>query len=75
MTNLNNYGWNAFHEENAKKYERNDLSVGRVVSIKGFKYLLITEYGELETELSGRLLFGTPPEDLPKVGDGRTYMD
>jgi ribosome biogenesis GTPase len=74
MTILNNYGWNAFHAENANAAEQG-LSIGRVTSIKGFKYYLMTEGGELETELSGRLLYGTPSEDLPKVGDWVSYME
>ena len=48
---------------------------GRVISIKGFKYWLITENGELETELSGKLLYGSDSEDLPKVGDWVSYLD
>jgi ribosome biogenesis GTPase len=74
MTILNNYGWNAFHERNAKA-EQNDLLIGRVTSVRGFKYLLISEGGEIETELSGRLLYGSQVEDLPKVGDWVLYMD
>lgn len=75
MTTLNNYGWNNFHQEHVNKNAKDDLSIGRVVSIKGFKYFLITEKGEIETELSGKLLFGTAPEDLPKVGDWVFFMD
>ena len=75
MKILNNYGWNAVHAENANASEQQGLSIGRVTSIKGFKYYLITESGELETELSGRLLYGTPSEDLPKVGDWVLYME
>ena len=75
MTILNKYGWNAFHEQNAQSAEQKDLLVGRVISIKGFKYLLISEGGEIETELSGRVLFATAAEELPKVGDWVLYMD
>jgi len=75
MTTLINYGWNNFQQEYFSKHEKGDLSIGRVVSIKGFKYYLITERGEIETELSGKLLFGTAPEDLPKVGDWVFFMD
>jgi ribosome biogenesis GTPase len=46
-----------------------------VISIKGFKYFLITEKGEMEAELSGKLLYGSEPENLPKVGDWVFYMD
>lgn len=50
-------------------------SVGRVIRVKGFKYDLTTENGELETELSGKLLYGTEAEGLPKVGDWVTFID
>jgi ribosome biogenesis GTPase len=75
MTILNNYGWNAFHEQNVKSAEQKDLPVGRITSIKGFKYFLVSESGEIETELSGRLLFATALEELPKVGDWVFYMN
>lgn len=71
---LESYGWQNFYlpESHALK---NGLVPGRVVSIKGFKYYVITEKGELETELSGRLLHGAEPEELPKVGDWILLMD
>jgi ribosome biogenesis GTPase len=43
--------------------------------VRGFKYDLTTENGELETELSGKLLYGTDAEGLPKVGDWVTFLD
>lgn len=46
-----------------------------MISVKGFKYYLITENGELETELSGKLLFGADSESLPKIGDWVCYLD
>lgn len=52
-----------------------DQFVGRVISIKGFKYELVTERGVLETELAGKLLFGQDVENLPKVGDWVFYLD
>ena len=75
MTLLTQFGWNTFHQEYYNKNVKDDLFIGRVTSIKGFKYDLITDKGELETELSGKLLFGTASEDLPKVGDWVLYMD
>lgn len=74
MKILNQFGWNSFHQQNIIKLNT-DLSIGRVISIKGFKYYLITESGELETELSGKLLYETENESLPKVGDWVLYKD
>src|ERR1044071_8475743 len=75
MTTLINYGWNNFHHKNIGNNETQTLPIGRVISVKGFKYELITEKGMLETELSGRLLFGASSESLPKVGDWVLFMD
>ena len=76
MIKLEDYGWNIFHQQNySSPQNRRTTNIGRVISIKGFKYWLITENGELETELSGKLLFGSESEDLPKVGDWVSYLD
>ncbi|MBT1701743.1 ribosome small subunit-dependent GTPase A [Chryseosolibacter indicus] len=75
MSSLKKYGWNSFHQEKFNLYHQQDHSIGRVISIKGFKYYLMTENGELETELSGKLLYGSENEDLPKVGDWVYFLD
>ncbi|HZI25273.1 MAG TPA: ribosome small subunit-dependent GTPase A [Chryseolinea sp.] len=75
MIKLEEYGWNIFHQQNYSSPQGEGQGKGRVISIKGFKYWLITENGELETELSGKLLYGSELEDLPKVGDWVSYLD
>ena len=75
MTRLENYGWNSFHQQSYIVNKKTGDTIGRVISIKGFKYFLITDNGELETELSGKLLFGSDSENLPKVGDWVSYLD
>jgi ribosome biogenesis GTPase / thiamine phosphate phosphatase len=74
MSTLINYGWTNVRDEQRVHFAK-DLSPARVIAIKGFKYLLITEKGELESELSGKLLYGSAAEDLPKVGDWVLYLD
>jgi ribosome biogenesis GTPase len=69
MNTLENYGWNRYYAEYYKKIDKDGLEIGRVLSIKGFKNILITNEGEIESELSGKLLYGTGNDDLPKVGD------
>jgi ribosome biogenesis GTPase len=69
MNTLENYGWNKHSQEQYHQFYTPGSETGRVISIKGFKHLLITSTGELEAELSGKLLYGTDPESLPKVGD------
>jgi ribosome biogenesis GTPase len=69
MKSIVDYGWNNNFEEYYNKLKNNDFEIGRVVSIKGFINTLITNEGELESELSGKLLYGEEIESLPKVGD------
>jgi len=69
MNTLGQYGWNEFFSRNMEQNSNNDFVTGRVISVKGFKYHLMLESGETEAELSGKLLFGTDHELLPKVGD------
>ncbi len=73
MTSLESYGWKLYSYSSYTL--PNGQSIGRVISIKGFKYYLATKNHDLETELSGKLLYGTEPEDLPKVGDWVTFLD
>jgi len=74
MTLLTEYGWNDFHQYNyINTNSDKELAVGRVLSIKGFKYFIVTENGEMEAELSGKLMYGTANEELPKVGDWVLY--
>ena len=48
---------------------------GRVITVKGHRYTVISQHAELDCELSGKLLFGSDPEGLPKVGDWVTFLD
>jgi ribosome biogenesis GTPase / thiamine phosphate phosphatase len=75
MNFLTEFGWNIFHAQYFDPSEANEFQLGRVISIKGFKFELITIKGELEAELSGKLLYGSTTEDLPKVGDWVQYLD
>ena len=75
MTTLQQFGWNDFHQQFFDQYPQKDLSVGRVISIQGLRYTLITVNGTLEAELSGKIMFSLSLEDLPKVGDWVLYLD
>lgn len=73
MNILENFGWNNFYSEYSNKHNQG-FEIGRVISIQGFKYYLITNNGEIEAELSGKMLYGNDTEHLPKVGDWVFYM-
>jgi ribosome biogenesis GTPase / thiamine phosphate phosphatase len=74
MKNLHPFGWNDLRQEFVTS-NHPGLQVGRVVSIKGFKYHIVNEKGVMETELSGKLLFENENDQLPKVGDWIVYID
>lgn len=74
MISLENYGW-TFYPSDYKHNLSRELKPGRVTSIRGFKYYIISDQGERDAELSGRLLYGNDPENLPKVGDWVLFMD
>lgn len=74
MNSLIQYGWNTGLDQYYHSLKTN-LLPGRIISIQGYKYHLITERGELETELSGKLLFESDVEHLPKVGDWVLFID
>jgi ribosome biogenesis GTPase / thiamine phosphate phosphatase len=74
MNNLFRFGWDDSFQQYFNTLNTS-LFAGRVTSIKGFKYFLISERGELETELSGKLLFENENENLPKVGDWVLFQD
>lgn len=75
MVSLKDYGWNDFHQLNYNRSNHPNERVGRVISLKGFKHQLISEHGEVEAELSGKMLYGVDSEDLPKVGDWVCFLD
>jgi ribosome biogenesis GTPase / thiamine phosphate phosphatase len=72
MITLDHYGWSTFFQP---EKIQNELIIGRITSIHGFKHYVITAKGEKEAELSGRLLHGASNEELPKVGDWVTLKD
>ena len=72
MISLDQYGWNTFFQP---EKIQDDLILGRITSIQGFKYYVITAHGEKEAELSGRLLHGTSAEEIPKLGDWVTLKE
>jgi ribosome biogenesis GTPase len=72
MISLDHYGWNTFFQPNKIQ---TDLVIGRITSIQGFKYYAITVNGEIEAELSGKLLYASSNEELPKLGDWVTLKE
>jgi ribosome biogenesis GTPase / thiamine phosphate phosphatase len=73
MNLLNRYGWDKPRQEFLDTLNTS-LKPARIISVRGFKYYIITETGEVEAELSGKLLFESENDNLPKVGDWILYI-
>jgi ribosome biogenesis GTPase len=74
MQSLEQYGWNSLFQSHTQLRSAQDARTGRVISLRGFKYEVVTNEGSQECELAGKLLFGAASEDLPKVGDWVLYL-
>ncbi|WP_343744015.1 ribosome small subunit-dependent GTPase A [Chitinophaga sp.] len=69
MPILQLYGWNEHFMRHFETNTSQDLEAARVLSIQGFKHLLITETGNLDAQLAGALINSCEPEAYPKAGD------
>lgn len=69
MSTLQSYGWNDHFMHHFQINAVQHLEAARVLSIQGFKHLLITEAGNIEALVAGTLINSREPEAYPKVGD------
>ena len=68
--NLEDLGYNGTLEEFRVKNNLETLEVGRVISEHKERYIVKTEKGEFEAEITGNLRFSAlSREDFPAVGD------
>ncbi|MGV3463974.1 MAG: ribosome small subunit-dependent GTPase A [Heyndrickxia sp.] len=68
--NLKKLGWNEFFEEGFIQYKEQGYEVGRVALEHKKMYRVLTEYGELLGEVSGKFRFNALDRgDYPAVGD------
>ncbi|MEQ8926613.1 MAG: ribosome small subunit-dependent GTPase A [Fulvivirga sp.] len=75
MNNLHLYGWSSFSPKiSSSKNSYDHNQIGRVTSVKGHHYHIITSEGEQRAELLGRLVVAYEKEDQPKVGDWVQFM-
>ncbi|MGC9338091.1 MAG: ribosome small subunit-dependent GTPase A, partial [Bacteroidales bacterium] len=75
MESLYQYGWSVYIEK-SNYSEQTDLeNTGRVISVKGNIYEIITLKGIRKAELLGRLLFSFQKWEQPKVGDWVEWID
>lgn len=68
--NLSNFGYNDRLEQWRQGQNLQDFEVGRVISEHKERYVVRTEHGELDAEVTGNLRFSAQSrEDFPAVGD------
>ena len=68
--NLKTLGWNEFFEEEFLQFKEQGYEVGRIALEHKKMYRVLTEYGELLAEVSGKMRFSaTGRGDYPAVGD------
>lgn len=67
---LEDLGYNDKLDKLRKENNLNDFEIGRVISEHKERYIVKTEKGELEAEITGNLRFSSKSrEDFPAVGD------
>jgi ribosome biogenesis GTPase len=70
LISLNSIGWNSYFYNQFNEYKESGLIPGRITVEHKERYHVLTEYGELNAEVSGRLLYASEnPSDFPKTGD------
>jgi len=68
--NLKTLGWNEFFEEEFLQFKEQGYEVGRIALEHKKIYRVLTEYGELLGEVSGKMRFNALDRgDYPAVGD------
>ena len=69
-SSLEQYGWTNFHQKAFEELGRPDLVPGRVAVENRTGCLVLSPHGDLQAEVTGRLLYTTESTAaLPKVGD------
>lgn len=70
MTDLRDWGWTAFFEDQLSEEDRKTLGVFRVIEVQRGRYRILGERGEIWAETKGRLRFEAESSaTLPAVGD------
>jgi ribosome biogenesis GTPase / thiamine phosphate phosphatase len=70
LNSLKLVGWNKFFEEQFEKYKSTGFEAGRIIVEQKERYIVYTEHGEFQGEISGKMLYSAErSSDFPKVGD------
>ncbi len=76
MNTLDKYGWNTYTSQISCQQDLTTLpNLGRVTSIRGNHFTLVTRNGFKTAELLGKITFTLEKWEQPKVGDWVTFLD
>jgi ribosome biogenesis GTPase / thiamine phosphate phosphatase len=75
MEKLYLYGWKNYISKTGYSEKETKENIGRVTSINGNIFEIVTENKILKAELLGKLLFAIEKWEQPKVGDWVKYID
>ncbi|MGK7395781.1 MAG: ribosome small subunit-dependent GTPase A [Candidatus Cyclobacteriaceae bacterium M3_2C_046] len=76
MEKLIHYGWKNYISKANYQVNQIDVNtVGRVISIRGNTFEIVTDRGMVAAELLGKILFAFEKWEQPKVGDWIKYID
>ncbi len=72
---LENFGWNSFFEASFSDFEGKGYFVGRVMLEHRKAFRLLSQFGEIAAEASGKLHYSARGKiDLPAVGDWAVFQ-
>lgn len=75
MINLEQYGFDLFFKEEFQKFQSLGFEPGRISAEDKQRYRVITRFGEISAEITGRLLYNAEdPSNFPKTGDWVALM-
>ena len=66
---LIDFGWNSFFEEHYNNLNLKQFSPARVMRENKSNYILMSEAGELNAQVTGKMLYEQNEQQLPVVGD------
>jgi ribosome biogenesis GTPase len=70
LTDLEQYGFDSFFREEFETFRRSGFEAGRISAENKQRYNLITEYGEITGEITGKYLYDADNlASFPKTGD------
>lgn len=70
MIDLKHYGFDSFFKKEFENFQRSGFEPGRISAENKQRYNIITEYGEIPGEITGRFLYNSDNlSSFPKTGD------